>query len=106
MADNSKTTNDWDKREIGALWTRTSQSSGKKYSSGHFKVDTEFGEEKKIPVVAFFNKDIKAENQPIFRVQLQSGIRKALNQRLRQVLPHRRKMAIHCFNGILLTPPC
>ena len=70
MADNSKTTNDWDKREIGALWTRTSQSSGKKYFSGHFKVDTEFGEEKKIPVVAFFNKDKKAENQPDFRIYL------------------------------------
>ena len=70
MADNSKTTNDWDKREIGALWTRTSQGSGKKYFSGHFKIDTEFGEEKKIPVVAFFNKDKKAENQPDFRIYL------------------------------------
>ena len=70
MADNSKTTSDWDKREIGALWTRTSQGSGKKYFSGHFKIDTEFGEEKKIPVVAFFNKDKKAENQPDFRIFL------------------------------------
>jgi uncharacterized protein (DUF736 family) len=69
MADN-KTSSDWDKREIGALWTRTSQGSGKKYFSGHFRVDTEFGEEKKIPVVAFYNKDKKSENQPDFRIYL------------------------------------
>jgi uncharacterized protein (DUF736 family) len=69
MAD-SKTNNDWDKREIGALWTRTSQSSGKKYFSGHFKIETEFGEEKKVPVVAFYNKDKKSENSPDFRIYL------------------------------------
>ena len=69
MAD-SKTNNDWDKREIGALWTRTSQSSGKKYFSGHFKMETEFGEEKKVPVVAFYNKDKKSENSPDFRIYL------------------------------------
>ena len=69
MAD-SKTNNDWGKREIGALWTRTSQSSGKKYFSGHFKMETEFGEEKKVPVVAFYNKDKKSENSPDFRIYL------------------------------------
>ena len=66
MADN--TNNEWEKREIGALWTKTSQSSGKKYFSGHFKIQTEFGEDKKIPVVAFFNKDKKSENAPDFRI--------------------------------------
>jgi len=69
MAD-SKTNNDWDKREIGALWTRTSQNSGKKYFSGHFKIETEFGEEKKVQVVAFYNKDKKSENSPDFRIYL------------------------------------
>jgi len=66
MADN--TNNDWDKREVGALWTKTSQSSGKKYFSGHFKVENEFGEEKRISVVAFYNKDKKNENAPDFRI--------------------------------------
>jgi|TARA_B100000809_G_scaffold231995_1_gene247540 uncharacterized protein (DUF736 family) len=68
MADNSKTNSDWDKREVGALWTKTSQSSGKKYFSGHFKMENEFGEEKKVQVVAFYNKDKKSENQPDFRI--------------------------------------
>jgi len=69
MTDN-KTSNDWDKREVGALWTKTSQSSGKKYFSGHFKMENEFGEEKKIQVVAFYNKDKKSENQPDFRIYI------------------------------------
>tara|TARA_Y100000361_G_scaffold141563_1_gene146739 strand:- start:97 stop:390 length:294 start_codon:yes stop_codon:yes gene_type:complete len=68
MSDN--TNNEWEKREVGALWTKTSQSSGKKYFSGHFKIQTEFGEDKKIPVVAFFNKDKKSENAPDFRIYL------------------------------------
>ena len=70
MADNSNTNNDWDKREVGALWTKTSQSSGKKYFSGHFKMENEFGEEKKVQVVAFYNKDKKSENQPDFRIYI------------------------------------
>ena len=68
MSDNN--TNDWEKREVGALWTKTSQSSGKKYFSGHFKVQTDFGEEQRIPVVAFFNKDKKSENAPDFRIYI------------------------------------
>ena len=66
----TNSSNDWEKREVGALWTKTSQSSGKKYFSGHFKIQTEFGEDKKIPVVAFFNKDKKSENSPDFRIYL------------------------------------
>ena len=68
MSENTK--NEWEKREIGALWTKTSQASGKKYFSGHFKIQTEFGEDKKVPVVAFFNKDKKSENSPDFRIYL------------------------------------
>ena len=64
------TNNEWEKREIGALWTKTSQASGKKYFSVHFKIQTEFGEDKKVPVVAFFNKDKKSENSPDFRIYL------------------------------------
>ena len=64
------TNNEWEKGEIGALWTKTSQASGKKYFSGHFKIQTEFGEDKKVPVVAFFNKDKKSENSPDFRIYL------------------------------------
>ena len=70
MSDISKTNNEWDKRELGALWTKESQGRGKKYFSGHIKVQTDFGEEKKINVVAFHNKDKKSENQPDFRIYL------------------------------------
>ena len=68
MSDN--TNNEWEKRDVGALCTKTSQASGKKYFSGHFKIQTEFGEEKRIPVVAFFNKDKKSENSPDFRIYM------------------------------------
>ena len=70
MSDTNKANNEWDKRELGALWTKTSQSSGKKYFSGHIKIETDFGEEKKINVVAFHNRDKKSENSPDFRIYL------------------------------------
>ncbi len=70
MSDNNTTNNDWEKRELGALWTKVSQNSGKKYFSGHIKVESDFGEERKINVVAFHNKDKKSENQPDFRIYL------------------------------------
>tara|TARA_R110002110_G_scaffold183670_1_gene390377 strand:+ start:547 stop:912 length:366 start_codon:yes stop_codon:yes gene_type:complete len=70
MADTSKAKNEWDKRELGALWTKESQGSGKKYFSGHIKFETDFGEEKKINVVAFHNRDKKSENSPDFRIYM------------------------------------
>ena len=70
MADTSKSNNEWEKRELGALWTKEAQGSGRKYFSGHIKVQTDFGEEKKINVVAFHNKDKKSENSPDFRIYL------------------------------------
>ena len=70
MSDTNKTNNEWDKRELGALWTKESQGSGRKYFSGHIKIQTDFGEEKKINVVAFHNKDKKSENSPDFRIYL------------------------------------
>jgi len=71
MADtDNKSNNEWEKRELGALWTKQAQGSGKKYFSGHIKIETDFGEEKKINVVAFHNKDKKSENSPDFRIYL------------------------------------
>ena len=70
MSDTNKTNNEWDKRELGALWTKQSQGSGKKYFSGHIKIESDFGEEKKINVVAFHNRDKKSENSPDFRIYL------------------------------------
>jgi uncharacterized protein (DUF736 family) len=71
MADtDNKSNNEWEKRELGALWTKQAQGSGRKYFSGHIKIETDFGEEKKINVVAFHNKDKKSENSPDFRIYL------------------------------------
>jgi len=74
MADTSKAKNEWDKRELGALWTKESQGSGKKYFSGHIKFETDFGEEKKINVVAFHNRDKKSENSPDFRIYMSKPV--------------------------------
>lgn len=64
MSDNTETkkTNEWAEREIGALWKR--EGSNQKYLSGKLKVD---GQE--VGVVVFTNRN-KAEgsNQPDFRM--------------------------------------
>ena len=46
--------NDWDKREIGALWKREGKSQN--YLSGHVKFSDEFGAERKLDVMIFANK--------------------------------------------------
>ena len=64
MSDNTETkkTNEWAEREIGALWKR--EGSNQKYLSGKLKVDG-----KEVGVVVFTNRN-KAEgsNQPDFRM--------------------------------------
>tara|TARA_Y100000310_G_C20687347_1_gene819952 strand:+ start:3679 stop:3930 length:252 start_codon:yes stop_codon:yes gene_type:complete len=64
MSDNTETkkTNEWAEREIGALWKR--EGSNQKYLSGKLKVE---GQE--VGVVVFTNRH-KAEgsNQPDFRM--------------------------------------
>ena len=66
METNNNNQSEWQKRELGALWKRTSQS-GQTYLSGHVVVD-ELGTEKKIKVVVFSNKDKKNERAPDYRV--------------------------------------
>lgn len=58
--------NDWEKREIGALWKR--EGKNQKYLSGHVKFSDEFGGERKLDVMIFANKSKKNENQPDFRI--------------------------------------
>ena len=58
--------NDWEKREIGALWKR--EGKNQKYLSGHVKFSDEFGGERKLDVMIFANKSKKSENQPDFRI--------------------------------------
>ena len=64
--------NEWQKREVGALWKRKS-GSGQNYLSGHVTLTDELGAEKRVKVICFSNK-FKSENEkaPDLRVYLQS----------------------------------
>lgn len=57
--------NDWSKREIGALWKRKSPTQY--YLSGHITLDFD----KKYKVMIFANKHKKADTHPDYRVYLQ-----------------------------------
>ena len=59
--------NDWQERECGALWKRTSPNQT--YLSGHVEVD-ELGSKKKMKVVVFSNKHKNKDTQPDYRVYL------------------------------------
>jgi uncharacterized protein (DUF736 family) len=64
--------NEWQQREVGALWKRKS-GSGQSYLSGHVTLTDELGTEKKVKVICFSNK-FKSENEkaPDLRVYLQT----------------------------------
>ena len=69
-AEKEKTTSEWTKREIGALWLRKSRK-GQKYLSGHVIVsdDNELDDEdSKVRVIVFSNKDKKNERAPDYRM--------------------------------------
>ena len=70
MSDTEK--NEWQQREVGALWKRVSKS-GQKYLSGHVVIEDELGTEKRMKVICFSNK-FKSENEkaPDLRVYLQN----------------------------------
>lgn len=59
---NENTSNDWQEREIGALWKRS--GSNQKYLSGKLKL----ADGSTLDVVIFSNKYKNADNQPDFRV--------------------------------------
>jgi uncharacterized protein (DUF736 family) len=54
----------WDRREIGALWTKLSKDKSQKYMTGHILTSLEG----KIDVVIFSNKDKKNDKAPDFRI--------------------------------------
>lgn len=64
----SNTNDNWKKRELGALWTKTS-TSGSTYYSGTLNV-TEDGNTVKKRVVMFANKDKKSDAAPDFTIYL------------------------------------
>ena len=69
MADNTNTQNTQNKNEeVGALWKKESKNGGQKYLAGHIVVQDDMGEEKKIKVVVFANREKKNERYPDFRI--------------------------------------
>ena len=57
-----KQNNEWDERELGALWKKQS-ANGRKYLSGKLKVDG-----KDVNVVCFPKQNKIADNHPDFRL--------------------------------------
>jgi len=65
MNDNNND-NKWNRREVGALWTKLSKDKSQKYFTGHIQTSLEG----KIDVVIFSNKDKKNDKAPDFRIYL------------------------------------
>lgn len=62
MAEKQK--NEWDEREIGALWTRESASSGEKFWTGKIKVGDD-----EVEVIAMRNRfKEEGDNKPSLRI--------------------------------------
>tara|TARA_Y100001938_G_C8011638_1_gene390350 strand:- start:583 stop:876 length:294 start_codon:yes stop_codon:yes gene_type:complete len=70
MSDNTGTQKtEWQNRELGALWKRTSKNSGQKYLAGHIKEVDEHGVETRKKVVIFANRNKQeGERTPDYRV--------------------------------------
>lgn len=71
-ANKTETTNKWDRREVGALWTKVSKDKSQKYMTGHIQTSLEG----KIDIVVFTNKDKKSDKAPDFRVYVSDKVKK------------------------------
>lgn len=65
MKDNNNESK-WSKRDIGALWTKSSKDNSQKYLTGHIQTSLEG----KIDIVVFSNKDKKNDKAPDFRIYI------------------------------------
>ena len=66
MSDETKKNNEWQERELGALWKK--ESATQKYLSGHVKVDDGMGGEDTLQLIIFANKHKQKDNHPDFRI--------------------------------------
>ena len=62
----TKKNNEWQERELGALWKK--ESATQKYLSGHVKVDDGMGGEDVLQLIIFANKHKSKDNHPDFRI--------------------------------------
>jgi uncharacterized protein (DUF736 family) len=61
--------NAWDKKELGALWKRETQSSKEKYLTGVINLKS-LGFDKDVSIIIFSNKNKQKESHPDLRVYL------------------------------------
>jgi len=66
MSDETKKNNEWQERELGALWKK--ESTTQKYLSGHVKIDDGMGGEDTLQLIIFANKHKQKDNHPDFRI--------------------------------------
>jgi hypothetical protein len=74
MSAETKKNNEWQERELGALWKK--ESTTQKYLSGHVKVDDGMGGEETLQLIIFANKHKQKDNHPDFRIYKSTPLQK------------------------------
>jgi len=102
--ENESNSNEWSKRDIGALWKR--EGKNQKYLSGYVKID-DSGLEKEVKVVVFANKNKNNnEKAPDYRIYISKPIENGghktftKNQDLKQKAIPSQKKAVSSENEI------
>ena len=68
---NEKPKNDWDKKELGVLWSKKAKNTGDEYLSGVINLKNVPGfSDVDVPVIIFSNKSKKEERHPDLRIYL------------------------------------
>ena len=63
------TQGNWNRKELGVLWSRKKQSSGEKYLTGTLNLKA-VGFDRDVPIVIFSNKNKTQERHPDLRIYL------------------------------------
>lgn len=85
MSDETKKNNEWQERELGALWKK--ESATQKYLSGHVKVDDGMGGEDTLQLIIFANKHKQKDNHPDFRIYKSTPLAKKATSKQQQQVP-------------------
>ena len=83
MSDQTKKNNEWQERELGALWKK--ESATQKYLSGHVKIDDGMGGEDTLQLIIFANKHKQKDNHPDFRIYKSTPLAKKTTSSQQQV---------------------
>lgn len=66
----NKNTNEWDKKELGVLWSRKSQSKGETYLTGVLNLKNLGYGDKDVAIVCFKNRTKHKDTHPDVRIYL------------------------------------